>query len=129
MMGKNTMMKSENFYRLILVLMCTVLMLASPLVMAEDDEEEDLSFSFEEKLQSCGACHGENGDKPLLPEYPILAGQYPDYIAQALRQYKEGLRTNPIMAQQVELLELTDDDMERLGQYFGAKPGLKNLAR
>ena len=59
----------------------------------------------------------------------MLAGQYPDYIAQALRQYKSGLRTNPIMAQQVELLELSDDDMVRLGQYFGAKPGLKNLTK
>ena len=99
------------------------------MVVAEEEEEDDMAFSFEEKLQSCAACHGENGDKPLLPEYPMLAGQYPDYIAQALRQYKSGLRTNAIMAQQVDLLELSDDDMVRLGQYFGAKPGLKNLAK
>lgn len=96
---------------------------------AEDDEEEEMSFTFEEKLQSCAACHGENGDQPLAPEYPILAGQYADYITQALKQYRSGRRTNPIMAQQVELLELTDDDMERLGKHFGAKSGLYNLAK
>jgi len=78
----------------------------APWAVAEDDEDE--GFTFEEKLQSCAACHGENGDKPLAPEYPILAGQYADYLTQALRQYATGRRTNPIMMQQVELLELTE---------------------
>ncbi|MEM7466920.1 MAG: cytochrome c [Pseudomonadota bacterium] len=124
-------MNYKTLYRLILIVFCLGALAMTSAVFAEDDEDEedDLSFSFEEKLASCGACHGENGDKPLAPEYPILAGQYPDYIAQALRQYKSGHRTNPIMAQQVELLELTDADMVRLGKYFGAKPGLKNLTK
>ncbi len=123
-------MNNSTLYRLILVIVCLGCFLIAPLAVAEDDEDdEELSFTFEEKLQSCAACHGENGDKPLAPEYPILAGQYADYIAQALSQYKSGRRTNPIMAQQVELLELTDADMVRLGQYFGAKPGLKNLTK
>lgn len=128
-MGVDTIMNSQNYYRLILVLISLACIGLAPIVVAEEAEDEEMAFSFEEKLQSCAACHGENGDKPLLPEYPMLAGQYPDYIAQALRQYKSGLRTNPIMAQQVELLELSDDDMVRLGQYFGSKPGLKNLTK
>ena len=128
-MGVTTIMNSQNYYRLILVLISLTCIGLAPIVAAEEDEDEEMAFSFEEKLQSCAACHGENGDKPLLPEYPMLAGQYPDYIAQALRQYKSGLRTNPIMAQQVELLELSDDDMVRLGQYFGSKPGLKNRTK
>ena len=129
-MGEKTTM-NVSIYRLILVLVsftCLSFGVASA-VFAEDEEDEEMAFSFEEKLQSCAACHGENGDKPLMPEYPILAGQYPDYIAEALRQYREGLRTNPIMAQQVELLEISDDDMVRLGHHFGAKPGLKNLSK
>ena len=37
--------------------------------------------------QVCAACHGENGDKPLQPEYPILFGQHADYLAKALKDY------------------------------------------
>ncbi|MGR8948356.1 MAG: c-type cytochrome [Gammaproteobacteria bacterium] len=121
---------NTTLFRLILVILCVGGLLVAPVSFAENAEDgEEMSFTFEEKLQSCAACHGENGDKPLAPEYPILAGQHPDYIAQALRQYKSGRRTNPIMMQQVELLELTDADMVRLGQYFGAKPGLKSLTK
>ena len=119
------------FNRLILTLFSLGILSVMPLQgFAEDDEDdEDLSFTFEEKVASCAACHGENGDKPLAPEYPILAGQYPDYIAQALRQYRDGQRTNPIMAQQVEILELTDADMVKLGKHFAAKPGVYNLTK
>jgi cytochrome c553 len=28
--------------------------------------------------QVCAACHGADGAKPVAPENPILAGQYPD---------------------------------------------------
>ena len=34
----------------------------------------------------------------LRPTIPKLAGQYPDYLAKALRDYKSGARKNPIMA-------------------------------
>lgn len=112
------------------VLLSLVMLVGVPVqAFAQDDEDEDMSFTFEEKLQSCAACHGENGDKPLAPEYPILAGQYADYITQALRQYRDGQRTNPIMAQQVEILELSDADMERLGKHFEAKKGVYNLTK
>ena len=128
-MRVSIIMNPTNFNRLILVVLSLSSLVLAPAGFATEEEDEGSSFTFEEKLQSCAACHGENGDKPLAPEYPILAGQYPDYIAQALRQYKSGRRTNPIMAQQVELLELSDADMVRLGEYFGAKPGLKNLSK
>ena len=69
------------------------------------------------------------GDKPLAPDYPVLAGQYQDYLAAALRQYRDGLRTNEIMALQVEILELTDADIEELAAYFSGKPSnLRSLA-
>ena len=99
------------------------LALAAP-VQAEDD---DSGFSFDDKLQSCAACHGENGDKPLAPDYPILAGQYADYLEAALRAYRDGRRSNPIMTMQVETLELSDQDIKRLAAYFADKKGLKNL--
>jgi cytochrome c553 len=85
-------------------------------------EDEDTGATFAEKVEACAACHGQDGDKPLLPEYPILAGQYKGYLANALRQYRDGRRTNAIMKLQLEILELTDTDIEQLAAYFAAKP-------
>ncbi len=135
MMSVNKMVASKMGFnmlnRLVLAFLSLTLLSMAPLqgFAEEDEDDEELSFTFEEKVASCAACHGENGDQPLAPEYPILAGQYPDYIAQALRQYRDGQRTNPIMAQQVEILELTDADMVKLGKHFAAKPGVYNLTK
>ena len=84
-------------------------------------------LSFDDKLKACGACHGEKGDKPLAPDYPMLAGQHADYIVQALKHYREGRRTHPIMSMQVKALGLTDEDIVKLGQYFAAQTGLQTL--
>lgn len=84
-------------------------------------------MSFDDKLKACGACHGEKGDKPLAPDYPMLAGQHPDYITQSLKSYRDGRRTHPIMSMQVKALGLTDQDMVKLGQYFGSQQGLQTL--
>ena len=46
----------------------------------------------------CVACHGKDFVTPVDPTYPKLAGQYPDYLEKALRDYQSGARKNPIMA-------------------------------
>lgn len=74
--------------------------------------------AFAQKLAACGACHGEKGNKPLAPDYPILAGQHADYLAAALRHYRDGRRTNPIMSAQVQALKLTEDDIKGLAEFF-----------
>jgi len=58
--------------------------------------------------QVCAACHGENGDKPLQPEYPVLAGQHADYLVNALKSYKSGARKNAIMGGQAATLSAQD---------------------
>lgn len=78
---------------------------------------------FDQKLRACGACHGEKGDKPLAPDYPILAGQQADYLAAALRHYRDGRRSNPIMGAQVQALQLSEDDIVKLGEYFAQQNG------
>lgn len=97
-------------------------------VLSANEAADDSGFTYEDKLGSCAACHGENGDKPLAPDYPILAGQYQDYLEAALKAYRAGRRQNPIMAGQVEMLQLSDQDISRLAAHFSAKKGLKNLA-
>jgi cytochrome c553 len=45
----------------------------------------------------CAACHGVDGLSVVDPSYPKLAGQYPDYLARVLVEYKNGTRKNAIM--------------------------------
>ena len=84
---------------------------------------DESGLAFEDKLAACAACHGVNGDAPLAPDYPVLAGQYKDYLQSALSDYKTGRRQHMIMNMQVEALQLSDSDFERLSAYFASKPG------
>ena len=71
----------------------------------------------------CQACHGPTG-VGILPEYPTLSGQYPDYLAQALKAYRSGARQNAIM--QGFASTLKDSDIEALASYFSQQqPALR----
>jgi cytochrome c553 len=72
--------------------------------------------------QTCVACHGADGAKTVAPEYPILAGQYADYIEHALRDYKSGKRKNPIMAGIIGAVD--EKDFEAIGKFFQQQRGL-----
>ena len=69
--------------------------------------------------QVCQACHGVDGNSQAA-DYPKLGGQYPDYIAKALRDYKSGARKNPIMAGFAGTL--TDKDIENVAAYYASQP-------
>jgi cytochrome c553 len=69
----------------------------------------------------CAACHGEDGNSQV-PDYPRLSGQHADYLAKALRDYKSGLRKNPIMAGFAGAL--SKDDIDNLAAYFHAQPAV-----
>lgn len=70
---------------------------------------------------ACGACHGSDGIG-ILDEYPTLAGQHADYLAQALNDYRLGKRQNPIMSTFAQTL--TREDIQALAAYFAKQPGL-----
>lgn len=77
-----------------------------------------------EKAATCAACHGANGnsDTPAQSQYPRLAGQYHDYLARALHEYKSGDRKNPIMAGMAA--PLSEAEIDALARYFAAMPGM-----
>lgn len=77
--------------------------------------------SGKEKAAVCAACHGPDGNTPLSPEYPKLAGQPADYLAKALRDYKSGARKNPLMGPQAQNLSKTE--IKDLAAYFSSLPG------
>jgi cytochrome c553 len=69
------------------------------------------------KATTCAACHGANGNS-INPEWPSLAGLGADYIADQLKNFKEGKRANPIMMPMAA--SLTADDMADIGAYFNS---------
>ncbi|MEX1994784.1 MAG: c-type cytochrome [Steroidobacteraceae bacterium] len=71
---------------------------------------------------ACGACHGSDGIG-TLDEYPNLAGQHADYLAQALNDYRLGTRKNPIMSTFAQTL--TREDIQALAAYFAKQSGLQ----
>lgn len=72
--------------------------------------------------QTCVACHGNDGIG-ILPEYPNLAGQHADYLANSLKAYRSGQRKNPVMGGMAAAL--TDHDIQELAKYYSSqRPGL-----
>lgn len=86
-------------------------MLATPAFSAAPGDPE----AGREKAQTCVACHGADGNSEN-PIYPIIAGQYRDYLARALTDYRSGARNNPIMLGFVA--GLSDEDILDLAAYF-----------
>ena len=79
----------------------------------------DFEAGKKKAQEVCAACHNMNGIS-TIPDYPKLAGQYPDYLAKTLRDYKSGARKNAIMAGFAAAL--TAQDIENLAAYYAAQP-------
>jgi cytochrome c553 len=70
------------------------------------------------KAVTCQACHGANGNS-ANPEWPSLAGLGADYIAEQLKNFKDGKRANPMMMPMTT--SLSDADMADIGAYFDSQ--------
>ena len=79
----------------------------------------DLSAGAAKAKEVCAACHGLDGNSPQ-PDYPKLGGQYADFLAKALRDYKSGARKNPIM--QGFAAGLSRKDIDNLAAHYAAQP-------
>ena len=79
----------------------------------------DVEAGKKKAQEVCAACHNMDGVSTIA-DYPKLAGQYPDYMAKALRDYKSGARKNPIMAGMAA--GLTQKDIDDVTAYFSALP-------
>lgn len=77
--------------------------------------------------QVCAACHGADGAKPIAPDQPILAGQYPDYLVKALADYKSGKRANPIMKAFAD--QLSKQDIEDVSAWFASQKSALHFQR
>lgn len=101
------------------IVLATVAGLAA--VAAGSAAAADLAKGREKADQVCAACHGKDGNTPVDPSYPRLAGQSADYLYQALVAYKNDSRKNPIMGAMAK--PLTKAEMQDLAAYFASLPG------
>lgn len=68
------------------------------------------------RAAACQTCHGLDG-LSKMPEAPNLAGQVEPYLVKALKEYRDGTRSNAIM--NVVAKELGDADIDNLAAYYG----------
>jgi cytochrome c553 len=74
-----------------------------------------------DKVSTCAACHGADGKSTNPAMYPNLAGQYMNYLEHSLKDYRSGVRKNPIMGAQA--VALTDVEIHELAEYFSQQQG------
>ena len=92
---------------------CAVLMVGAATlggsVQAADIEAGKL------KSATCAGCHGTAGISSN-PMWPNLAGQQPGYLVKQLQAFRDGTRSDPMMAPMAS--PLTDEDIANLAAYY-----------
>jgi cytochrome c553 len=68
--------------------------------------------------KNCARCHGETGI-PTIRSWPLLAGQSPGYVANALKAFRVGLRKDPMMS--TASGSLSDADIVNLAAFYSAQ--------
>jgi DmsE family decaheme c-type cytochrome len=74
----------------------------------------------------CAGCHGEQGvvspgpDLSVAPEFPNLAGQDSQFLANAIRAYRSGSRTNETMRDMAGTLD--ESAINDVASYFASQP-------
>lgn len=68
------------------------------------------------KAAACAGCHGANGEG-VAPN-PALKGKTEDQLAQALKDYKSGARSNAVMKGIVT--PLNDQDVANLAAFYAS---------
>jgi cytochrome c553 len=91
------------------------LVLALVIALSVPDLALPQSVPLPERIQQCGACHGEDGNS-RLEKIPSLAGQPEFFLLNQLILMREGVRQVEAMAPFVK--DLRDADIEALAKHF-----------
>lgn len=94
--------------------------LVGAVLLAPAAHAANIAAGKEKATALCAACHGVDGVSVIDPSYPKLAGQYPDYLARALNDYKSGARKNAIMMGLASAL--SKEDMANVAAYYASLP-------
>jgi len=116
MIEMNTAAKQISLARSLAFAALCAALLGTTTTLANDDAGKKKAD------EACAACHGPQGNKPVTPETPRLAGQQYDYLVLALTEYRKGTRDNAIMSAMAK--PLTDKEVADLSSYFSRQQGL-----
>ena len=68
--------------------------------------------------KTCTACHGKDGKKPLMPDYPKIAGQNIKYIEKQMADIKSGARANGNSAAMKGVMVIVSDaEIKDIAEY------------
>ena len=97
--------------KLLPVVVALTVVLASGTTFAGDGAK-----LFVEK--TCTACHGKDGKKPLMPDYPKIAGQNAKYIEKQMADIKSGARSNGNSAAMKGVMVIvSDEEIKDLAEF------------
>ncbi|MEW8028523.1 MAG: c-type cytochrome [Candidatus Thiodiazotropha sp.] len=71
------------------------------------------------KSAICAGCHGADGNSPINPLWPKIAGQHPRYIEKQIKDFKSGARVDATMAPMA--MPLSDQDIADLAAYYSSQ--------
>lgn len=105
-------------------------------VLVEAGERIVREGILSEKVAACESCHGPHGrvegtagpasfEEPAHnAHYPVLAGQYPEYLALQLRLFRDGHRGGGPYAHIMHEVasQLTDEHIAAVAAYYGSRP-------
>ena len=70
------------------------------------------------KTKACASCHGPDGDTPIMPTYPKLRGQNPEYAVNQMKDIKSGKRNNgQTAAMKAIIMQVSEDEMKAIAQW------------
>ena len=104
--------------------MKTLVTLLACIALVGSASAADIAAGAAKAKEVCAACHGVDGNSTDVNN-PRLAGQYPDYIAKSLRDYKSGERNNAIM--KGFAATLSKKDIENVAAYFAAQKSVLSV--
>ncbi len=70
----------------------------------------------------CATCHGADGNTPIMPIYPRLAGQNAQYLIDQMKAIKDGTRSNGQSAAMKALMaNVSEDEIKTLAEWLEGK--------
>jgi cytochrome c553 len=91
-----------------------VLVLCAMSIAAEAVADGDIAAG-KKKSSACRVCHGNKGIG-TMPNFPNLGGQKALYLAEQIRAFRDGTRSNENM--NIAVTSLSDQDIENLAAYY-----------
>jgi cytochrome c len=105
--------------RILASLLATVALGAASTALADDTPDGETLFNE----RTCFTCHGKDGKTPILPFYPLIAGQNAPYVLQQLIDIKSGARANGNTAAMRGVMHLVnEEEMKILSEYISQLP-------